>query len=278
MSDVGTSDQREGDLTRFTEVDLTPDARFFVEFMDVANAQPGRQRLKSIIAERLSLFPGARMLDVGCGTGDDVRALASLVGPGGHVTGIDASKTMIDVAKVRSYASALPVEFALGDASSLGFSNSAFDACRCETVLLHVEGDPAGAIAEMVRVTRPGGRVVLSDFHWDALVIDHPDRARTREIVHIVCDAIRHGWIGGQLPRLMADAGLIDVQVEGYTLQPTYPVFRRTFNGTLAQAQQQGQLDEADVTHWWRQLDEAEARNQFMVAMLTFIVTGTVPA
>lgn len=59
------------------------------------------------------------MIDVGCGTGDDVRALATLVGPVGHVIGIDASETMISVAQERSRASLLPVEFAAGDAAKL---------------------------------------------------------------------------------------------------------------------------------------------------------------
>jgi hypothetical protein len=68
---------------------------------------------------------------------------------------------------------------------------------------LHVDGDPADAIAEMVRVTRAGRQVVIFDVHWDAMVIDHPDRSRTREVVHTACNAARHGWIGCQLPRLM---------------------------------------------------------------------------
>lgn len=277
-SDSGSDLRRSGDVTQFTEIDLTPDARFFVEFMDLANAQPDRQPLKSIIAERLSLSPGDRVLDVGCGTGDDARALASLVGPDGQVIGIDASESMINVARERSQASALPVEFAVGNVFKLEFSDNTFDACRCETVLMHLDGEPARAIAEMVRVTRPGGRVVLSDFHWDALVIDHPDRSRTRDIVRTACDGIRHGWIGSQLPRLAADASLIDVQVEGHGPRFTYEVLRQILNGPLAAAQQQGNLHAADIAHWWRPLDEAEARDQFMAMMFTFIVTGTVPA
>jgi ubiquinone/menaquinone biosynthesis C-methylase UbiE len=275
-TDSGPNLKRSGDVTRFTEIDLTPDARFFVDFMDVANAQPDRQRFKTIIAERLSLSSGDRVLDVGCGTGDDVRMLAPLVGPDGHVIGIDASETMISVARDRSRVSSLLVEFAVGDAAKLDFSDNTFNACRCETVLMHLDGEPARAITEMARVTRAGGRVVVSDFHWDALVIDHPDRRLTRTIVHTACDMIRHGWIGSQLPRLMADAGLIDIQVEGHALRVAHQVMRYVLNGPLTNAQQQGHLDETDVTQWWRPLDEAEARGQFLATMLTFIVSGTV--
>lgn len=271
----GASLQRSGDVTHFTDIDLTPDARFFVDFMDVANAQADRRRFKAIIAEQLSLSAGDRVLDVGCGTGDDVRALASLVGPDGQVIGIDASETMINVARERSQASLLPVEFAVDDAAKLDFSDKTFDACRCEAVLMHLEGDPACAIAEMARVTRGGGRVVISDFHWDALVIDHPDRQLTRTIVHIACDAIRHGWIGSQLPRLMADAGLVAVRLEGYALRVLPQVMHHVLHGPLTQAQQQGHLDQADVAEWWRPLDGAEARGQFLATIRTFIVAGT---
>ncbi len=270
--------QRSGDVTRFTEVDLTPEVRFFVEFMDVANAQPDRRRLKSVMAERLNLFPGARVLDIGCGTGDDARMLASLVGPDGHVIGIDASETMIGAARERSKASSVPVEFAVGDAFTLDFSDSEFDGCRCDNVLMHLDGEPTRAITEMVRVTRAGGRVMVSDFNLDATVIDHPDRTRTREIVHMLCDGIRHGWIGSQLPRLVADAGLIDIQVEGYAMRLTHQLLKEVLNGPLTHAQQQGRLDETDIAQWWRPLDEAEARGQFLATHLTFIVIGTVPA
>jgi ubiquinone/menaquinone biosynthesis C-methylase UbiE len=267
---------RSGDVTQFTEIDLTPDAGFFVDFMDVVHTQPDRQRLKGDIADRLNVSPGDRVLDVGCGTGNDARMLASLVGPTGQVTGIDVSKTMIDVAQERSRASSLPVSFALGDARSLDFSNNAFDACRCETVLMHLDGAPACAIAEMARVTRPEGRVVVADFYWDAMVIDHPARSRTRKVIQTACDAIRHGWIGGQLPRLMADAGLINLGVEGFTLRFTHKMVRGLLKGPLAGARQQDRLDAIDIAQWWRPLDDAEIHGQFLATMLMFIVTGTV--
>jgi hypothetical protein len=110
------------------------------------------------------------------------------------------------------------------------------------------------------------------------MVIDHPDRTRTREIVHAACDAIRHGSIGGQLPRLAADAGLVDIQVEGYTLRFPYELVREGLSGALARVQQQGRLGAADIAAWWWPLEEAQARGQLLATMQTFLVTGTVPA
>jgi SAM-dependent methyltransferase len=273
---VSTMTQRQGDVSRFTDIDLTPDARFFVEFMDAANTQPDVCRLKPALADQLRLRPDARVLDVGCGTGDDARVLASLVGGNGKVVGIDASETMIGVARERSRATSVPVEFAVGDALALDFPDGAFDACRCERVLMHLEGAPARALAEMVRVTQPGGRIAVSDFHWDGLVIDHPDRTFTRVVVQTVSDGIRHSSIGSQLPRLMADAGLDDVHVEGHALRLPHSIVRHMFHGPLTQAQESGRLAEAEIAEWWRPLDEAESRGRFMAAMPAFIVSGTV--
>jgi hypothetical protein len=60
----------------------------------------------------------------------------------------------------------------------------------------------------MARVTRPGGRVVVFDFDWDTLIIDHPAKATTRTIVLSYSDAITNGWIGRQLPRLLKEQRL----------------------------------------------------------------------
>lgn len=194
------------------------------------------------------------------------------------MVGIDASETMIGVARERSRDGSLPIEFALGDALALDFPDDAFDACRCWGVLMHVDGEPARAVKEMVRVTRSGGRMVIFDFHWDAFAIDHPDQAATRAVVHAVCDGIRHGWIGAQLPRLMADAGLTEVEVEGHAVRITHPLFHRLLDGHLTQAQQEGRLNEAEISEWWRPLDQAaELGGALMVSLLAIIVAGTVP-
>ena len=74
----------------------------------------------------------------------------------------------------------------------------------------------------------------------------------------------------------MTDAGLNNVGVEGLALGFTHERVRGLFKGPLAGAQQQGRLDAADIAEWWRPLDEAEARGQFLQTMLMFIATGTV--
>jgi ubiquinone/menaquinone biosynthesis C-methylase UbiE len=101
--------------------------------------------------ELLAIGPGQSVLDVGAGAGDDLRALTELVSPGGRVVGVDSSPGSAEVQ--------------LADACALPFDDDTFDACRCDRTLQHV-ADPQKALAEMVRVTRPGGVVLISEVRY----------------------------------------------------------------------------------------------------------------
>lgn len=112
---------------------------------------------------QLERHDDVHLLDVGCGTGDEVRALAHAVGPRGRSVGVDASAVMVAEAQHRHAASGLPVAFVVGDAQHLAFADASFDRCRAERVLMHLD-DPERALAEMRRVVRSGGR--LSSVTW----------------------------------------------------------------------------------------------------------------
>lgn len=110
------------------------------------------------LVERLGLEEGARVLDVGCGTGRLARWIAERLGPTGTVVGIDPLEHRISVA--RSHAGV--VRFEVGHAEDLGaFEESSFDAV-CLSSVLHWITDKARALAEIRRVLRPGGRVAVT--------------------------------------------------------------------------------------------------------------------
>ncbi|MGH9004673.1 MAG: methyltransferase domain-containing protein, partial [Acidimicrobiia bacterium] len=195
------------DVSRFPSLDQEPNPAAFVTFLDAVNGLPDIQAIKERIIARLDLQPGQRVLDVGCGTGDDTRRLAGLVTPTGRAVGVDLSLVMVNEARERAATSDLPVEFGQGDISHLDFPDAVFDATRGERVLLHVP-DAAPAIAEMARVTRPGGRLVVFDLDIGMAALDHPDLATTRRIMNALSDKPSNGSIGRQLPRLFRQAGL----------------------------------------------------------------------
>jgi ubiquinone/menaquinone biosynthesis C-methylase UbiE len=120
------------DVTHFTSVDHTADPGFFIHFLQEGNRQPDAIAWKSSILDGLGLKPGMKVLDVGCGLGDDAVELAVSVGPSGHVTGVDLSQSLITEAVRRFADRGLPWKFEVGDVQALRFADESFDAVRAE--------------------------------------------------------------------------------------------------------------------------------------------------
>src|ERR1700690_3247957 len=116
----------------FAGVDHTDDPDYYVGYLDAATALDFMQRFKRQSYEAMGAQPGMRLLDVGCGTGDDVRAMAGIVGPNGSVVGVDNSEKMVGEARKRAEELGLPIEFRVGNAAHLDFEDNSFDACRAE--------------------------------------------------------------------------------------------------------------------------------------------------
>ena len=260
----------------FSNVDASGDPKSFVRWLEYAKGMTYFQALKSWTYQVLELSPGASVLDVGCGLGLDVQALARLVGPGGRAVGVDSSTTMIAEARQRAEGSGLPLEFVAGQAERLGFPDGSFDGCRAERVLQHVE-HPEQAVTEMARVLRPGGRMVVGEPDWETLFIDSADQRVTRAVVKVTCDNHKNGWIGRQLRRLFLDAGLTDVSVVCAVL--TLTDFAEAEEALIArdcvqQAQVAGAISASDGEHWLQQLADADRAGRFFCGLTGFWVHG----
>ncbi len=109
-------------------------------------------------------FDGARglkVLEIGCGLGTDGAQFAKA---GAHYTGVDLTEAAIDLARRRFEISGLPGEFRVADAENLDFANDTFDRVYSHGVLHHTPDTP-GAIREIHRVLKPGGRAVVMLYH-----------------------------------------------------------------------------------------------------------------
>jgi len=100
---------------------------------------------------------------------DRVRRIAEHVGPEGKACGVDISEMMLTEATARAHGHG-NIEFLRGEAYSLPYENATFDAVRMERVLPYVP-DRIRAIQEMMRVTRPGGRIVVTDVDIEGTAI-----------------------------------------------------------------------------------------------------------
>ncbi|HUF25627.1 MAG TPA: ubiquinone/menaquinone biosynthesis methyltransferase [Gemmatimonadaceae bacterium] len=138
--------------------------------------------------------PGATILDLACGTGDLAFAAAETV-PGARVIGLDASPRMIDVAMSRARrASERPVSFIVGDMMRLPVEDASADVVMVGYGLRNVP-QPSGALAEIARVLRPGGRLLVLDFYRP----EHPLwRATFLSYLRIAGNVI--GWLWHRSP------------------------------------------------------------------------------
>lgn len=118
----------------------------------------GRWRRMAAAAADVSL--GSRALDVCTGTGDLALELARRVGPDGEVVGVDFSLPMVERAREKAEARDAKARFEIADALDLPFDDDAFDGATVAFGARNLSDLDAG-IAEMARVVRPGGRVVV---------------------------------------------------------------------------------------------------------------------
>jgi ubiquinone/menaquinone biosynthesis C-methylase UbiE len=226
----------------------------------------------------IGISPGERVLDIGCGSGVVTRAIAKRVAPNGRVVGADSSGALLAVA--REYADRTPhggiIEFREADCRKLPFPDATFDVSLAVTVLAHVPGAER-ALAEMVRVTRRGGRVGVFDFDGEGLLIGHPDRYLTRRIIAAHCDQRAvNGHLVREAPSMLEGLGLEKVQVKGFM-----PLERKagSFYADLARragegAVETGTITEAERTKWLAELEETIATGRFVGGRLHLFVWG----
>ncbi len=158
-----------------------------------------------------ALAPDCSVLDVACGPGILACAMAGQVR---HVTGIDLTPAMIAQARVRQSAQGLAnVAWHVGDATALPFPDAGFDRVTTRYSFHHMP-DPAAVLAEMKRVCRPDGRIVVIDATPSAETQQAYDAMeRLRDPSHTSALTLE------TLRRIGREAGLEEMAVDGYRLE-----------------------------------------------------------
>jgi ubiquinone/menaquinone biosynthesis C-methylase UbiE len=127
-------------------------------------------------------FAGKRLLEVGVGTGTDLLQFAR---GGAIVTGVDLTPRSIEIAKRRFEVCGLTGELAIGDGESLAFPDASFDVVYSFGVLHHTP-DTAGAVREIHRVLKPGGKAIVMLYH-------------RRSLYYSGSLVLKHGIVSGEL-------------------------------------------------------------------------------
>ncbi len=112
--------------------------------------------------ERLELPPGARVLDVGCGTGASALPAAEKIGPRGHVIAVDLAERLLEIARHKAERHGFKnMEFAIADMEQLGYPDNHFDAVLSVFSIFFV-ADMARQVRELWRMVRPGGWLAVT--------------------------------------------------------------------------------------------------------------------
>jgi ubiquinone/menaquinone biosynthesis C-methylase UbiE len=254
----------------FPSVDEAGDAERYVEYLDAQAATPFWQAAKEASISALELPHGSTALDVGCGTGEEVRKMAAIAGA---AVGVDVSRTFVEEARRRT-GPEYEARFEQARAEELPFEDGSFDGVRAERTLQHVD-DLAGALGEMWRVAKPGARVVALEPDWDTLVIDAGPLASTRAVTRAWADSIRNPVAGRQIARRLRKLGARDVRAEPRTAAITELAFAEEQYGLggLAEAT----LSPAAARAWLQTLRDRDAEGGFLAAVTYFLVSARKP-
>ena len=234
------------------------------------------RRVVANLVDDLQLQPGETVLDVGCGTGAHDRWLVKRTGGANRVTGIDQSPYLLreaaNLAKLEGLGGA--IEWREGNAEVLPFPDNSFDVTFSVLVMMFVDADRM--LAEMVRVTKPGGRVGVIVWARDrGSWVNLPLREELKTLVE---DQFRSAGSGGcgdaSLYRRFLDAGLYQLRIF-----PQIAAFPNTHgpSGQRREAQLLAILDPQQAAEWRTAVAQAEAEGTFYFGWAVHCAVGTKP-
>jgi ubiquinone/menaquinone biosynthesis C-methylase UbiE len=208
--------------------------------------------------------------DLGCGSGATSRWLAQRL-PAARVTGLDRSARLIAAAERRAAEAGADdrVRFVVADAARTGLPEESFDLVFAATLLEHIL-EPAAIVAELARLCRPGGEVVVLAQDYETLILNCPgqSRALTRRLHNAFVDGFAHPWAGRAVGGWLAAAGLIEIKqqasatVETGTSQPFLDYLGQMMRTLTVE---RGVATEQELAGWLASLDQANASGAFFL-------------
>jgi ubiquinone/menaquinone biosynthesis C-methylase UbiE len=186
-------------------------ARWYAKVTRTRKSLPEFEQLAKRMA--CGLPCGARVLEVAPGPGYFSLALAKL--GKFEITGLDVSKTFVEIARKNARESGVPVDFQEGNASRMRFANDRFDLILCRAAVKNFS-EPVQALAEMRRVLRPRGRTVIVDLrrdtprqeidrHIDAMDMGAVNAAFTKWTFRFLL--LKRAYTREEFERMIAEAG-----------------------------------------------------------------------
>ncbi|MCH8148403.1 MAG: methyltransferase domain-containing protein, partial [Planctomycetes bacterium] len=161
---------------------------------------------------RIPMKPDSKVLDAGCGSGSMTRLMAKRTARG-HVTGVDLNGKYLDYAREVAQEEGIGnISFDTGDIFDLPFDDDSFDIVWSKYVLQWVN-EPAKAVKEFKRVTRPGGHVVCCNFD-NLLVYNYPVDEALQSDIESVISGLIDPYVGRKMYSMFLGEGMLDITVD----------------------------------------------------------------
>ena len=216
--------------------------------------------------KKLSVKPGEKILDVGCGVGFLSHEIALLTGDSGQVCGVDKNSEMIRHANKRCE-SLQNTEFSEANAEDLPFSEESFDAACCTQVLLYVN-DVSKVLLEIKRILKSTGRIIIVETDWRGVVLNSDYDSITRKIFSAWDATVPSPNLPVRLGSLLLDNGFSNVNVEPIPILNTEYTPNHFSHGMMnwitRNALKKGFITKEQFQKWLDDLDEkGESGNYF---------------
>jgi len=233
-------------------------------------------RRRRLVREALALTTGDRVVDVGCGPAFLVTDMVGVLGAGGSVVGVDSSTQMLEVAR-RRCAEHSNVELLQGFATSLPLDDETFDAAACVQVLEYVP-DIETAVAELRRVLRPGGRLVVWDVDWSTVSWHSDDPERMARVLRAWDEHLVHRSLPRTLAASLRVAGFADIACTGHAFV-TLSSSAESYGGAAVGMVRgfvpgHSGITEAEAEAWATEQRELDAHGRFYFACIQCCFTA----
>jgi arsenite methyltransferase len=236
-------------------------------------------RRRTLSSSALDAQAGDDVLDVGCGPGFDLLHALDAVGSAGTVTGVEMAPAMLAIAKQRT-TGRHNVRLLEGSATQLPLHDGSMDRALSVQVLEYVP-DVARALAELHRVVRPGGRVVVWATDWTTLSWHSSDDDRMRRMTTAWDRHLAHPSLPRTLAAQLGAAGFADVRRDAHAFETT-ALDPEAFGGAgvaivanyLATLTD---IDQQDVDAWSNDLKHLAVNGAYSYAITQFCFTSTRP-
>lgn len=252
--------------------DVAADTAAQAFVLDMQEQLPGVQRLRDWALAMLDPQPGETCLDVGSGTGAEVRRMAALVGDAGRAIGVEPHAGLRAIAEERSAGSG--ATYVDGAAAALPFEDGSVDVIRCERVFQHL-ADPVAAVAEFARVLRPGGRVVVIDSDWGTAVQTPGDAELVARAAAYRNSKTPNPYAGRHLPGQLRAAGLtVDPDIAATAVIPPDVAVLVLLGNGLSDAVADGVVTQAEAEALLAETKAAQEQGAAFLAVTMFGVLG----